>query len=432
MPGSRRLAWLFDHGTARYGIRYGARRGDLIARLNVDPELLADPYPAMAELRARGPVVPGPLVWASCRYESINRVLRDDTFGVGGGHAELPEPVQRLLHLVADPLRFGPLDPPSLLAVDAPDHTRYRKLVSRVFTPRSVAALEPRIREVAESLLDGLEARGRTSFDLIEEYAAQLPLAVIADVLGVPDEMQQSLLQWGNGAARLLDPGLSWRDYRQATDDVGHMHTWFDQHVARLRRTPGDDLLSRLAMLDGDDRLTDIELAATGLLVLGAGFETTVNLIGNAVVLLDQHPDQLAAVQADPSLWTNAVEECLRVESPVQLTMRQAYADTTVSGTPVPKGQPVLLMLAGANRDPDVFTDPDRFDVRRENAAEHLAFSAGVHFCLGPSLARLEARVALETLYTRLPTLRVDGTPQRRPNRVLRGFDRLPVGPGAN
>ncbi len=426
------MAWLLDHGTSRFGIRYGARKGDLVARMNIEPALLADPYPSLTQLRERAPVVPGPLVWATSRHAVVNEMLRSDTFGVGGGHGELPMPVRRLHRAFADPMHFGPVDPPSLLAVDPPEHTRYRKLVSRVFTPRAVAALEPRICEIADTLLDELAARGRTDFDLIEEYAALLPLAVIADVLGVPDEMHESLLHWGNGAARLLDPGLSWRDYRRATDAVARMHAWFDQHVARLRRTPGDDLLSKLAVLDGEDRLTDVELAATGLLVLGAGFETTVNLIGSAVVLLDEHRDQLDDVLADPSLWTNTVEECLRVESPVQLTMRQAYADTTVAGADVPAGTAVLLMLSGANRDPVVFADPDRFDVRRHNAADHLSFSAGVHFCLGPSLARMETKVALETLFTRFPDLRVAGQPVRRPNRVLRGYDRLPVDTGVN
>ncbi|KQY51008.1 cytochrome [Nocardioides sp. Root140] len=426
------VTWTAAHGMSRWAIRSAARRGDLIARLEVDPVLREDPFPAYDELRERGPLARGRIAWASTDHAAVNQILRSDAFGVAGGHGELPLPLQRLVAAFANPDELGPIDPPSLLAVDPPVHTRYRKLVSRVFTPRAVAALEPEIRSVADSLLDRIAARGAGGFDLVEEYAAQLPVAVIGRVLGVPEEMHGRLLQWGNGAAITLDPGLSWRQFRAASDDVRHLHAWFEEHVAQLRRDPGDDLFSRLTQLDGDDRLTDVELHATGLLLLGAGFETTVNLIGNAVALLARHPDQLAALREEPDLWTNAVEEVLRHDSPVQLTLRQAYRDTVVAGVPVPDRTVVLTMIGGANRDPAVFVEPHRFDVRRSNAAEHLAFSSGVHYCLGAGLARLEATVALRALYDRFPDLIVNGTPTRRPTRVLRGFDRLPVGPGAN
>ncbi len=208
------------------------------------------------------------------------------------------------------------------------------------------------------------------------------------------------------------------------------MHRWFHGHLDHLRRDPGDDLLSRLLQDEGGDRLTDTELHQVGLLVLGAGFETTVNLIGNAVALLDRHPEQLAWLREQDdqaSAWTNAVEEVLRFDSPVQLTMRAAHRDTEVQGEPVRAGEALLVLLGGANRDPAVFDDPHRFDVTRANAHEHVAFSAGIHYCLGASLARLEAVTALRLLYDRYPDLGVAGEPVRRRTRVLRGYAELPV-----
>src|SRR5262249_36612290 len=205
---------------------------------------------------------------------------------------------------------------------------------------------------------------------------------------------------------------------------------WFDEHIARLRAQPGEDLLSRMIQARvaavGSDRLTDTELRVTALLVLGAGFETTVNLIGNAVALLLAHPDQLERLRREPESWPNAVEEVLRHDSPVQVTLRAPSADTTVAGIPVPAGRPVVIMLAGANRDPDTFPDPHRFDTQRPNARDHLAFSAGPHFCLGAQLARLEATTALRVLFERLPDLTLAARPTRRPTPVLHAYRQLP------
>jgi cytochrome P450 len=208
------------------------------------------------------------------------------------------------------------------------------------------------------------------------------------------------------------------------------MHLWLDQHLNELRRNPGDDLMSKLAVLtDEGESLDQVELRSTALLVTGAGFETTVNLIGNGVMALLQHPDQLEVLRNDPSLWENAADEVLRWDSPVQATARFAGEDTEICGHPVAKGRFVTLMLAGANRDPAVFPNPHEFDVRRANARDHLGFSAGIHFCLGASLARLEGAVALRKLFERFPDLALDGVPTRRPLRVLRGFEHFPVRP---
>lgn len=198
-------------------------------------------------------------------------------------------------------------------------------------------------------------------------------------------------------------------------------------HLDDLRANPGDDLMSRLVSLEGDDQLTKDELHAIALLTLGAGFETTVNLIGTGVVLLDRHRDQLELLRANPDLWPNAVEEILRLEPPVQMTLRVAYADAEIGGRRIRKGTAVTAMIAGANRDPAMFPEPTRFDVTRSNAHEHLAFSSGEHYCVGSGLARLEGIIALRTLFERFPDLHLAGTPRLRGTRILRGYDSIPV-----
>lgn len=419
------LAWSLAHGVQRTLIQRGARKGDLISRLVMDPALRAEPFGAYEELRDSGPIAANGLISATVDHALCNEVLRSDAFGVAGGQGELPKPLRWLHHKVIDPDTLGPVDPPSMLAVDPPLHTRYRKQVARAFTARKVGRMGDRVGDVATGLLDGLA--GTSEFDLVEGYASQLPVTVIADLLGVPEEHRGRLLELGNQAAITLDPGLSWRDFSRAEVALREMHTWFRGHVDRIRASPGDDLISQLVRLDGPDRLDPVELHQVGLLVLAAGFETTVNLIANAVALLDDHPDQVRWLLENPDGWANAVDEVLRHQSPVQLTMRVALRETEVAGKEFAPGHGILLYVGGANRDPAVFEDPATFDVRRPNADQHIAFSAGVHFCLGASLARLEAAVALRSLYERFPDLHVSGSPERRPTRVLRGYERLPV-----
>lgn len=421
-------AWTLAHGLQRALIQRGARKGDLISRMVMDPALRLDPYPAYEELRARGAVSANGLISASVDHAVCNEVLRSDAFGTAGGQGELPKPLQWLHHRVIDPDTLGPVDPPSMLAVDPPLHTRYRKQVARAFTARKVGRMGDRVDSVAAELLD--ELAGSTGFDLIDAYASQLPVTVIADLLGVPASDRERLLVLGNEAAVTLDPGLSWKQFRRAEVALREMHTWFRGHVEQLTANPGDDLISQLVQLDGPDRLDPVELHQVGLLVLAAGFETTVNLIGNAVAMLDGHPDQLRWLQDNPDGWGNAVDEVLRHQPPVQLTLRIALRETEVAGKTFLPGHGILLYVGGANRDPAVFTDPASFDVTRPNADQHLSFSAGVHYCLGASLARLEAAVALRALYERFPDLHVSGRGERRPTRVLRGYERLPVATG--
>lgn len=418
--------WAVTHGFQRLGLNAGARGGDLSARLTVEPELRADPFPSYEQIRAQGILVPGRILYSTANHAAVNEILRSEDFSVGGDHQELPGPLPKIVHRLSDPWAAGPVDPPSMLAVDPPLHGRYRKLVSRAFTARSVHGLEGSVADVVARELDKLEA-GPTDVDLVETFAARIPVAIIADLLGVPANMHDQLLEWGNAAAITLDPGLTWKQFRHADGAVRALHLWIDEHLRTLRANPGDDILSRLLQNEAADQLTDIELRATALLVLGAGFETTVNLIGNAVMQLHEHPKQRQVLVDDPQLWGNAVEEVLRYDSPVQVTFRIAAKDTEVAGKPLRAGTAVLMLLGGANRDPEIFKDPQTFDVTRDDADRHVSFSAGAHYCLGASLARLEATTALRMLFERFPDLEVTGPPVRRGTRVLRGYEHMPV-----
>jgi cytochrome P450 len=302
--------------------------------------------------------------------------------------------------------------------------------VSRVFSVRAVERVRARAEQIATDLLDELADEGRV--DLVERYCASLPVTVIAEILGVPASDRARVLAFGAAAAPSLDLGLSWRQFRQVESALAGFDGWLSAHLDRLRREPGDDLLSQLVAAREDGvGLDERELKATAGLVLAAGFETTVNLLGNGTALLHAHPDQLDLLREDPSRWPNAVDEILRFDPPVLVTGRSALRDTHVAGRPIPKGALVTTLLAAANRDPEVFEDPNRFDVTRSNAKDHLSFSAGRHFCLGAALARMEGEVGLRTLFERYPDLRVLPGAERRSTRILRGYETLPVALGA-
>ena len=356
----RTATWALAHAPARVFFGREARRGNPMARLVSDPAARVHPEPLWEELRGRGDLVRGRLSWATVSLPVVARVLRDESFS-----SMFPEPdnaIGRLYRAVRDPWALGPAEPPSLLAIDPPDHTRLRRLVSRAFTARRVAGMEAGVEKTTHALLDAMEAEDRV--DIVERFAATLPVAVIADLLGVLPE---------------------------------------------------------------DERPNPEELRLLALLVLGAGFETTVNLIGNAVVLLDRHPDQLELLRREPDRWPHAVEEVLRFDSPVQLTGRMATRNVEVAGAQLSRGHGVVMLLGGAHRDPEVFRDPNTFDVTRANAGDHLAFSAGPHYCLGAQLARLETTVGLRALYERFPGLQIEGEPVRHTTQVLRGWSSVPV-----
>ena len=425
-PARTLVRWGVRHALPAVVLGRAARRGEPLALLLRNRAVRDQPYGVHEQLRARGPLVPGSFGLVTTSHAVAQDVLRSESFGVGWDRSLAPAWVRWALEFGDDLDATGVAEPPSMLVVDPPDHTRFRRLVHRAFTPRATASSEPMIRRAAEQLLDTLEGSDGPA-DLVASYAAQLPVLVIADLLGVPAGRREDFLRWGAAAAATLDPGLPFRRYVAAERGLRAMHAFLRGHFERLRREPGDDLVSTLVTLPEDEALTERELHATVMLLLGAGFETTVNLLGNAVVLLDAHRDQWDGLRADPSGWPDAIEEVLRLDSPVQLTGRSARTDVELAGRTVRAGTRITVLLGAANRDPAVFPDPARFDVSRANARDHLAFSGGIHYCVGAGLARLEAAVALRALSERFPRLRLAGTPVRRDLQTLRGFETLPV-----
>ncbi|SOD94408.1 cytochrome P450 [Blastococcus haudaquaticus] len=429
-PARTVVRWGVRHGLPAVLLDRGARGGDPVGRLLRNPAVRDDPHPLYEELRARGSLSPSSIGLVTASHAVASEILRSDRFGVGWDRSQAPRLIRWALRFGDELDATGVAEPPSMLVVDPPDHTRFRRLVGRAFTPRATAAFEPVVQRTADTLLDALERDPGTrsgEIDLIDAYAAQLPVLVIADLLGVPTERRADFLRWGAAAAATLDPGLPFRRYVAAERALRAMHAFLREHFARLRRDPGDDLVSRLVGLPDDEALTERELHATVMLLLGAGFETTMNLLGNGVALLDAHREQWEALRVAPTGWDGAVEEILRFDSPVQLTGRTVKDGGTLAGRPVRAGTRVTVLLGAANRDPEVFREPGRFDVGRANARDHLAFSAGIHYCVGAGLARLEGVVGLRTLSERFPHLRVTGRPVRRDLRTLRGFEHLPV-----
>lgn len=411
----------------------GMRRGDPPARLIADPEVRADPTAFADELRARGPVIRGRAVLLTFDHAVAQELLRSEDFRVGSLGSNLPKP----LRWIADRTDTGmlhPIEPPSLLSIEPPEHTRMRKLVSSVFTTRAVARLRERVQETADALLDELGAEPAGTVDVIDRYCSKLPVEVIGDILGVPQADRPRILRFGELGAPSLDMGLTWQQYQLVNEGIAGFDGWLGRHLAQLRRAPGEDLMSQLIIAsdrgDAGEPLTEREFKALAGLVLAAGFETTVNLLGNGIRMLLDHPEHLDTLAARPELWPNAVEEILRLDSPVQMSARVAAGDGDVAGTWVQRGEMIIIHLSGANRDPKVFTDPHRFDIERENAGRHLSFSGGRHFCLGAALARAEGEVGLRTFFERYPNARLVGGGQRRDTRVLRGWSTLPIALG--
>ncbi len=424
-----RLHWFAMHGVIRGIAAIGMRRGDLQARLIADPAVAVDPVPFYDEARSHGPLVRNRANYLTVDYQLAHDLLRSDDFHVISFGQNLPAPLGWLERRTRDD-QLHPLRPPSLLAVEPPDHTRYRKTVSAVFTSRAVAALRDRVEQTAINLLDQL-AEQPGVVDVVGRYCSQLPIAVISDILGVPDHDRRRVLEFGELAAPSLDIGLPWQQYLRVQRGVVGFNSWLVEHLRQLRRAPGEDLMSQLIRMaangGAETHLDDTELQAIAGLVLVAGFETTVNLLGNGIRMLLDAPEHLDTLRQRPELWPNAVEEILRLDSPVQLTARVARNDVELAGTPIQRGELVVICLAGANRDPSVFPDPNRFDIERPNAGRHLAFSTGRHFCLGAALARAEGEVGLRTFFDRFPDVRAAGAGSRRDTRVLRGWSTLPV-----
>ena len=423
--------WLAKHGATRAVLAGAARRGNLQARLlTLGPEDDAELRRVVAQLRAPGGPYVSPLGRVVTSHAGVRQVLSDDR--IVASRPQPPGLLGRLARATVPP-SIHPLERPSLLATNPPEHTRYRRLVTGVFTGRAVERLRVHTEGLAHALLDDLESSAHQPVDLVARYCAPLPVNVIAQVLGVPDEDRPTVLRFGTGAAPSLDMGLTWTQHRQVEGSLLAFEEWLDAHLAQLRRRPGADLMSQLVRArDEQGGLDDRELKATAGLVLAAGFETTVNLLGNGTHLLHRHGDQRrellhGAAGAGAGSWLNAVEETLRYDPPVLLTGRTAAVEADVEGVRVRAGETVVTVLWAANRDPEVFADAAAFDVTRVNAREHIAFSSGRHHCLGAALARMEGEVGLRVLHERFPDLRVLPGARRRSTRILRGFESLPV-----
>jgi cytochrome P450 len=378
-----------------------------------------DPYPIHEQVRALGRVVPGmPGYVATADYELCHDLLRRRDFGVR-------DPATNVVH---GALYQGDSIDRSILGLNPPDHTRLRRLAAHGFSPKQLASYEVAIEKRVEALLDAVEGRG--SFDIVHTVAAPLPIGVICDLLGLPDADVGAFEKYGQTLASILDGITSLKHARQGAMASFRVERILER-LFELRRTdPRDDLVSYLVAAEADGRMTPRELLAMCQLLLVAGFETTVNLIGNAVLALQRTPGAWDALVADPALAGLAVEETLRFDPPVQRTIRAAYDDTELGGHPIPKSTWVVGLIGGANRDPAVFDAPGEFRIDRyadPATPAHLAFSGGAHYCIGAPLARLEATIALRALAERFPDLRVIGEPTMRPGTSVRGPSSLTV-----
>ena len=390
----------------------------------LSPDFIRDPYPTYRRLREAAPVYRtafGP--YLATRYADVAAVLRDKRFGKDfeariirrHGEKVFDEPIY-------DSVRRW------MLERDPPDHTRLRGLVVKAFTARTVEDMRPRIQAIVDATLDRVAPEGR--MDVIRDFAYPLPVTVICEMLGIPEEDREQFRRTDGVGGRLLDPVPLTRaeiDIANASHlkQAAYFHSLFEKR----RREPGDDLITLLVQAEeAGNKLSEAELTANIMLLFGAGHETTVNLIGNGLLALHRNPDQLELLKRDPSLMPNAIEELLRYDSSVQLTGRAALEDVEIGGVMIEKGEGIMCLLGAANRDPDVFPDPDRLDVTRPNIRP-LSFGGGIHFCLGAQLARIEAEIALNSLLARLPKLKLETLeePAWRPTFVLRGLTSLPA-----
>ena len=395
----------------------------------IDPEFRKNPYPTYKRLLEELPVHFTPFgVWAFVRYEDVRAILRDNKrFSSDDRKSPMYGATQTMVSL-PEGTDLSEEDRPFLF-MDQPDHTRLRRLVNQAFSAKAVESLRPRVQEIVNELLDAAEAKGE--MDAIGEFAYPLPVAVICEMLGVPKEDQPIFSTWSEVLARSLDPDIALppEELKAREQAIKESRDYFRELVAVRRKNLGGDILSALITAEDEgDKLSERELLSTCTLLLIAGHETTVNLIGNGILQLLRHPDQLAKFQADPDLAPSVVEEVLRFDPPVQLDGRICIERTEIGGVTVEPGQFVMTPLGAANRDPAQFPDPERFDITRGDD-RHLAFGYGIHFCLGAPLARIEGQIALRTLIERCPKLRLLEEDVRYRDRfTLRGLAELRVG----
>ncbi|MEV6980128.1 cytochrome P450 [Sphaerisporangium sp. NPDC051017] len=394
-----------------------------------NPEFVAHPYDVYRELRATAPVsfFEPTGQWLVARHEDVNAALRDRRLGRSYLHVasheefgraaepEFQEPFWRVV-------RAGMLD------VEPPVHTRLRRLVSKAFTPRMVEELRPRVRRIAGELVDAFVERG--GGDLIAEVAEPLPVTVIAEMLGVPESDRHLLRPWSADICGMYELNPSDEAAHTAVRAASEFSDYLAGLAAARRADPGDDLISALAqVVDEGDRLTEEELIGTCVLLLNAGHEATVNVTGNGWWSLFRNPAELERLRADLSLLPSAMEELMRYDTPLQMFERWVLQDITIGGVEIPKGVEVALLFGSANRDPEVFADPDRLDVGRTDNP-HISFGAGIHFCLGAPLARVELAESFGALLRTAPKLELVEEPAWKPNYVIRGLESLKVTAG--
>jgi cytochrome P450 len=389
------------------------------------PEGHADPYPIYDRLRTHAPVAfhSGLNTFFLTRYADVETLL-------GGTDFRTPDPDW------ADQFKPGWRDSPastfmhtSLLYRNPPDHTRLRRLVSKVFTARRIEALRPRIEQFVTRVLDTLEtqAAGGAIVDFQDIVSFPLPVAVIGALVGVPEPDQAQWRWLVDDMAKLFDPVIDEETQRRADTGTGTIFAYFWELLAKRRAEPRNDLLSALiATRDEAGALTDGELVNLVTLIFGAGFETTTGMIGNGVHALCTNPDQLDLLRKDPSLAASAITEVIRYDGSAQMVMRIAGSDTQIAGADIPTGAVIVGFLGAANRDPDRFPDPNWFDISR-TGNRPLTFGGGIHHCLGSALARVQGEILYTKLFTRFPEFRIAGTPERRKVLAMRGFNHLPV-----
>jgi len=406
--------------------------GYLPAMLNpFEPGFFDDPYAQYALVRDQDPVHLSPLgIWALFRYEDIYRVLRDPSLSVEERHlSERFRTDDAELQAMFEERGEGGTH--TMLNLDPPDHHRLRRLVSKVFTPRMIEALHPRVEELVDESLTAVEARGTGEMDLIADLAFPLPFVVISEMLGIPEGRDRAQLrEWSGAVVKTFDPIITREETLAAFDAIDNIVAYIGETVAWKREHPADDLLSALiAAEDEGDRLSAEELNEQVMLLYIAGHETTVNLIGNGTLALLRHRDQLEALQRDPDLDAGLPDEVLRYDSPVQMSRRITLAPLQIDGKTIEPGSLVMTCLGSANRDDAKWgADADRLNLQRPNAREHMAFGGGVHSCLGAHLARLEGRVAIGTLVRRFPKIELaTDAPEWNGRIVLRGLSSLPL-----
>lgn len=387
-----------------------------------DPEFRANPYPTYERLLAEAPVYESPIgSVVLSRHRDCEAVLRNSKqWSADFRNTQQPgfEPDMQL---------FEDLDRPFLL-MDPPDHTRLRSLVNRAFTPRVIEQLRSRVQAITNDLLDAIAEKG--AMEVIEDLAYPLPVLVISEMLGVPAESHNQFKAWSAELAAALDPtpAIDPSAVQRQRSAIENFDELFRELIAERRREPKDDLLSGLVQVEEQgDRMTEGELLSTCRLILIAGHETTVNLIANGIHQLLRHPDEMQRFRDDLSLAPSAVEEILRFDPPVQMTGRIALENMEFDGVPVPKGHSAITLLAAANRDPERYEEPGRFDITR-NDDRHLAFGFGIHYCLGAPLARVEGQIALAAVLRRFDGLELRTEKPSYKNFVLRGLESLDVG----